>query len=319
LELRNVHVCERPQTTEVEAIHPERRLSVTLGQESTALVWEAGAPFFRWLADEGFLKQGETVSDVWIDAEAKSVAFSVGGRKMTVDYGAAQFLLRELARVARKEAVARKPDPPGLSPDARWEYLYQHGGDGWELGKATPPLVRYFTAHPPTPPQTSRCLVVGCGRGHEALLLAQVGSTEVEVVGIDLAETAVRKARELAASKGLSSRLSFLQKDLFVWASQDTSQRGRYDLIVEHNCFCAIEPSRRDEYIQAVAGLLRPQGQLVGLFYTHDYPGGPPFGSTEDEICRRLAPSFCVTHKEIPHDSSIVRAGLELLLVAERR
>ena len=36
--------------------------------------------------------------------------------------------------------------------------------------------------------------------------------------------------------------------------------------------------------MQLAKSILKPQGQLIGLFFTHNRPGGPPFGMTPDEI-----------------------------------
>ena len=71
--------------------------------------------------------------------------------------------------------------------------------------------------------------------------------------------------------------------------------------------------------MQAVAGLLRPGGVLAGLFYLHDYPGVPPYASSRDELRDRLRPAFDIPHEEVPPDSAITRAGLELLVCAVRR
>ncbi len=317
MELRTLHIDGQRQTTRVYATHPDRVVDVTLPAEVTSRLLLSGQPFFAWLVQVGLLPAGKLPDGLWIDAEARSVRVQLGGQTVELDYQRTQNLLRELARSARREAVARKPDPPGLTPESRWEYLYHHGGDGWEMGKATPPLARYFRENPPTP--GTRALVVGCGRGHEAILVAQVGGPSCRVIGIDIAPAAVAIASQQAASLGLSDRLEFVQKDLFDWHKTDPSQRASFDLIVEHNCFCAIPPERRDDYMAAACALLRPAGQLVGLFYPHDYPGGPPYAATVDELHQRLAGAFSITHSEVPTDSALTRAGLELLLVAVRR
>lgn len=317
MELRSLHLDVGKLTTRVRANHPERVVDCELGAESTQRILAGGEPLVSYLRTSGRLPPGGWFDELWLDAEAQTVAVRCGEAIEALDYQVLQTLLRELARTARREAVARKPDPPGLSPEARWEYLYQHGGDGWEMGKATPPLVRYLTAHPPL--RGERSLVVGCGRGHEALLLARLGPPESQVVGIDIAPAAVAIATRQAAAEGLSDRVTFLQQDLFGWPTSDASQRGQYDLVVEHNCFCAIEPHRRDEYVQAVAALLRPGGRLVGLFYTHDYPGGPPYAARAEEIRTRLRSTFEITYEEVPADSAITRAGQELLVQAVRR
>ena len=51
-----------------------------------------------------------------------------------------------------------------------WEDVYARGGDGWELGRPAPPLVDILDT---TPPPRGRVAVPGCGRGHDARLLAQ--------------------------------------------------------------------------------------------------------------------------------------------------
>ena len=69
---------------------------------------------------------------------------------------------------------------------------------------------------------------------------------------------------------------------------------ARYDLIAEHTCFCAIDPLRRDEYVDQVAAALVPGGALVGLFYAHGRPGGPPFTVDADELRARFGRRFVV-------------------------
>ena len=99
-------------------------------------------------------------------------------------------LARSIAPVARAilaELRTRSPDLPGATPSqaAFWDHLYSDDIDaGWELGRAAPPLVNYFEAHPPA---GLRVLVVGCGRGHEARMLASLGAT---VTALDLAPAA---------------------------------------------------------------------------------------------------------------------------------
>jgi SAM-dependent methyltransferase len=72
-----------------------------------------------------------------------------------------------------------------------WDALYAAGGDGWELGAAAPPLVDVVER---TPPPRGRVAVLGCGRGHDARLLAARG---YEVVGYDFSTAAVEAARAL--------------------------------------------------------------------------------------------------------------------------
>src|SRR4029453_16580379 len=80
----------------------------------------------------------------------------------------------------------------GVSRPDFWDALYAAGGDGWELGAAAPPLVDVVER---TPPPRGRAAVLGCGRGHDARLLAARG---YEVVGYDFSTAAVEAGRALA-------------------------------------------------------------------------------------------------------------------------
>jgi SAM-dependent methyltransferase len=90
---------------------------------------------------------------------------------------------------------------------AFWEDAYARGGDGWELGRPAPPLVDFLDT---TPPPLGRVAVPGCGRGHDARLLATRG---YEVIGFDFAPAALAAARALAARERVAAR--FEDRDVF--------------------------------------------------------------------------------------------------------
>lgn len=235
------------------------------------------------------------------------------------DYHTLQGLLREAARTAVRELRPRKSEPTELGYDERWEYLYQHGGDGWELGRAAPPLARYLTAQLHFS-AGQRALVLGAGRGHEALLLGKLAQgTGAQIVAVDIAPSAVRATQQAVAAAGLGQVVSTVERDLFLRDASGPLSAGSYDLIVEHCCYCAIDPSRRDEYMQQVARLLKPAGRFIALFYCHSYPGGPPFSASMPEIEAQLAPAFTIDHGEVPSDSILTRAAQEWLVDAHLR
>jgi SAM-dependent methyltransferase len=191
------------------------------------------------------------------------------------------------------------PDP---SDPTFWSNLYQTKQDGWELGAASPPIARWAAAEPLA---GKRVLVVGCGRGHEARALAARGA---RVVGLDLAPEAIAEARRLGGD------VEWVNGDLFALPAT-----GEYDFVIEHTCFCAIDPARRDEYVRAVAGALKPGGQLVGLFYAHGKPGGPPFDTSAAEVRSRFSTDFTVEALDVAPDSIERRRGKELFARIVRR
>jgi methyl halide transferase len=177
--------------------------------------------------------------------------------------------------------------------DAAWEHRYQSGAAGWDLGQRAPALAAMLaSAHPPAP---GRIAVLGCGTGQDAVALAAAG---FDVVGVDFAPSALARARALAATRP-ALRIAFLQQDLF---TLDPALLNQFDYVWEHTCFCAIAPELRADYVQVIKSLLKPAGQLLGVFYTHSRQGGPPFGITPQAVLEyfnadfesvQFAPSTC--------------------------
>jgi len=186
-----------------------------------------------------------------------------------------------------------------------WENLYRSSESLWDLGQAAPPLVSFLES--PSAPAPGRLAVIGCGRGHDAILFARRG---FQVVGFDFAPLAVQEAAEIAKKAGVS--ILFQQRDLFDLIPE---YAHRFDYVLEHTCFCAIDPTRRQEYVRIVRDLLRPGGQLIALFYAHGQPGGPPYTTCSEEIRSLFSPFFEIKTLEVPSNSIERRQGKELFSV----
>ena len=62
-------------------------------------------------------------------------------------------------------------------------------------------------------------------------------------------------------------KLKIIEQDIF---SLIPEHQNKFDYIIEQTCFCAIHPSRRQEYERLVKKLLKPDGLLIGLWFPLD-------------------------------------------------
>ena len=184
-----------------------------------------------------------------------------------------------------------------------WENRYRTGDMPWEKGAAHPALVELLKRSP----VHGSVLVPGCGAGHDVRALA---ATADEVVGLDIAPSAIARAKAQPAVGGERYQLG----DLF---ALPPSLRGKFDVVFEHTCFCAIDPSLREKYVAAVAGALKPGGHLLAVFYLEPGldPGeaGPPFGVTREELDAFFSPRFTLVCEWKPSGTYPGREGRETL------
>ncbi len=184
-----------------------------------------------------------------------------------------------------------------------WENRYIEGTTGWDLGQAAPPFVSLLNS--PAAPSLGKVAVLGSGSGYDALLFAEKG---FEVIGFDFAPSAIASASALAQNRGIAAQ--FLQRNIFDLPDEFPHY---FDYVLEHTCFCAIEPRLRPSYVQLVKSLLKPSGELIALFWAHNQPGGPPFGTTTAEIRQYFEPDFKINSLSLVNNSVPQRQGQEYL------
>jgi len=180
-----------------------------------------------------------------------------------------------------------------------WSARYQSGETPWEKGEPHPELPFLLSQHQEVAGDAERILVPGCGFGHDANLIHSV--TRAEVLGLDIAGEAIAQAKREYYETGLA----WAHGDLFEWP-------GRYDLVFEHTCFCAIAVERRADYAAAMARLIPVNGCLLGIFFLnpdHDREAGPPFGVTLDELMGFFQGDFDLEWSEEPRRTYPGREG----------
>ncbi|MDQ3654193.1 MAG: class I SAM-dependent methyltransferase [Chloroflexota bacterium] len=127
-----------------------------------------------------------------------------------------------------------------------------------------------------------RAVVVGCGHGDDAALVASVG---YRTTAFDISASAIRAARE----RYPEARIEFVTADLFhlpeAWIKA-------FDLVVESQTIQALPPAMREEVIAHVVSLVAPGGTLIVQAVAAnegDVYEGPPWPLNRADIDRFAA------------------------------
>lgn len=169
-----------------------------------------------------------------------------------------------------------------------WLAAWEAGRTGFHKDEVHPDLTAFAED---LLPARHRVLVPLCGKSHDLAWLVARGH---EVVGVELAETAVRAlhAREGAAPtvEPLGSFVAWrtpgrvvLQGDVFGLAPRLV---GTFDRVWDRAALIALDPPRRARYVETLRTVLAP-GAVV-LLVTMDFPSekkpGPPHAVSPGEV-----------------------------------
>lgn len=190
----------------------------------------------------------------------------------------------------------------------KWEADYLRGTDGWDLGEPNP-VFSNLLANRGLPP--GKILVVCAGRGHDAREFARHG---YQVTAVDFSPFAAQEMSRLAVP---GTPMEILQRDLFTLPH---GLNETFDYILEYTCYCAIDPKRRNEFVDLIDRLLKPGGIYISLaFPLTQKIGGPPFAVTVSELLRLFQErGFKLIEREQPSESVPQRRGAEELLMFQK-
>jgi SAM-dependent methyltransferase len=107
-------------------------------------------------------------------------------------------------------------------------------------------------------------LDAGCGAGEDALEIAGRG---IEVVGVDVAPTAIEQARGKAAERGIGA--TFLVAD----ALELGRLRQMFASVLDCGLFHTFDDSERRAYVESLAGVTAAGGVLHLLCVSEAAPG----------------------------------------------
>lgn len=156
----------------------------------------------------------------------------------------------------------------------------------------------------------SRILVLGAGEGHDAALFAQAGHV---VTAVDFSKEGIKRGKE---KYGHLANLHFEEANIFHLPQQ---WNHSFDVVIEHTCYCAIPPDQRNELVRLWRRMLHEEGQLMAVFYTMEKRSGPPYGTTEWEVRKRLQDYFHFLFWGRWRQSIERRQGKELFVLAKKK
>jgi cyclopropane fatty-acyl-phospholipid synthase-like methyltransferase len=142
-----------------------------------------------------------------------------------------------------------------------WDASYTAGPPApWDIGRPQPAFARLADEGR----LTGRLLDAGCGTGENALLAASHGA---DVTGVDVAPTAIARARAKASERGLTARFE-------VADALDLGRLGlTADTVIDSGVFHVFGDEDQARYVASLAAVLRPAGTCYLMCFSDRQPG----------------------------------------------
>jgi len=141
----------------------------------------------------------------------------------------------------------------------------------WDIGRPQTAFVRVAEDHGFAGP----LLYAGCGTGEHGLLAA---STGVAVLGVDLAETAITRARAKAAERGLDAEFT-------VADALELGGLGRtFETVLDCGLFHTFDEPERARYVASLSSVTGTGATLYLLCFSDDAPDIGPHPVREEEL-----------------------------------
>ena len=201
-----------------------------------------------------------------------------------------------------------------MQPD--WDQRYRQGNTPWDKGRASPALIYWLKNYPGR--ISGHILIPGCGTGHDVRAIADAEPTS-SPLGIDISSTAIATCLQ----NKVHDNEQYEQTDLFQLSRKF---HAAFDWVWEHTCYCAIDPSKRPQYVSAIASALKPGGIFLGIFYLNPEidattpNDGPPHGTSIEDVKSLFfaASDFVLLDSEKPNACYPGREGREHVLQFQR-
>jgi len=144
--------------------------------------------------------------------------------------------------------------------EEKWEsknqQMYHRTGDNrwpWFSEALDPDISEFLQVHNI---QCGKILDLGTCSGSQAIALAKMG---YEVVGSDISETALAKAKNQVAGLPRQTQIAFVFDDIL----DSKLEPGQFDLIFDRGCFHSVCCISTKKYIANLLKLLKPEGKVL--------------------------------------------------------
>ncbi|KAH9916762.1 thiol methyltransferase 1 [Epithele typhae] len=194
-----------------------------------------------------------------------------------------------------------------------WDEAWKKAVTPWDVGQVQPPLAELLGSGELQLPAQGDALIPGCGRGYDAVHIAQ--TTGLRTLGMDISETAVRAAEEYRNETGADpAKVRFKMMDFFLETDE------QFDLVYDYTFFVAIPPARRAEWGKQMTRIVKPGGYLVTLIWPiAEYTElGPPFYVRPEHYEEVLGEGWEVVVDRVPSKSLETHQNKERLVVRRR-
>jgi len=190
-----------------------------------------------------------------------------------------------------------------------WNSRYLAADTPWDKGTASPIIDELMAKLPQFFQAGSKVLIPGCGRGHDTQPFLQA---KMPVTGLDISAEALVDAAKVY---GEHEQLRWVSEDIF---SMPDAHKEHYDIIWEHTCYCAIPPELRENYVDSMVSLLKPNSYFIGTFFIETgvpINQGPPFFTSRDDVFQNFERKFHLVWEAKPTQSYAGREGREWVMI----
>jgi SAM-dependent methyltransferase len=152
----------------------------------------------------------------------------------------------------------------------------------WDIGRPQPAFVRLADRGL----LSGNVLDAGCGTGEHTLLAAAHGA---DAVGVDMAPTAIERARAKARARGLTARFE-------VADALNLGALGvRPDAVIDSGLFHVFDDADRARYVASLASVIQPGGTCYLACFSDRQPGDwGPRRVSQDELRSAFADGWIV-------------------------